>query len=41
MDAENIQAKVEVFAEASLLDHLGQSSVGRGNDADIDLDGRV
>ncbi len=38
-DGEDVEAIVEVFAEAALLHKFDQVLVGGGDDADIDLDG--
>src|SRR2546423_11874053 len=38
VDVDDVQAVVEVLAETSLLHHLLQIAVGRGDDADVDLD---
>ena len=38
VDADDVQAIVEVFAEASLFHLVLQVDVGRGNDADVNLD---
>src|SRR5439155_17571771 len=38
MDGEDVQAVVEVFAEALLLDQASEVAVRRGDQADVDLD---
>src|SRR2546427_10433989 len=38
MDGEDVQAVVEVFAEALLLDEASEVAVRRGDQADVDLD---
>ena len=37
-DRQNIQPVIEIFAKAFFLDHVEQVAVGRGDDADIDVD---
>ena len=38
VDRDDVEAVVEVFAEAALADGLAKVDVGGGDDADVDLD---
>ena len=37
-EGEDVEAVVQVCAEAAFLDFAGQIAVGAGDDADVDLD---